>query len=180
MMRINRTWRRAVITLLAGAAIGCTASARQRPTSMGPVAAGPGSLQAARKFLEGRWVLESFVVNPPARAPITLTGSGVMSYDTFGNLRMDIRADDASAELLRNAGIAIIDGVISTDGRIAIDLQKRTLTYELEGQPSSMLTGGGPLATNRPRHWQVAGNVLTLTTRDDSGAPLSISRWKKS
>ena len=32
---------------------------------------------------------------------------------------------------------------------------------------------------NRPRHWEVTGDVLTLTTRDDRGAPMSISRWKK-
>ena len=61
-----------------------------------------------------------------------------------------------------------------------IDVQHRTLTYVLAGQPSSMTTGGGPLATNRPRHWEVTGDVLTLTTRDDSGAALAVSRWKKS
>ena len=59
-------------------------------------------------------------------------------------------------------------------------MQKRTLTYILEGQPSSMATGGGPLATSRPRHFEVAADVLTLTVRDDKGAPLSVSRWKKS
>ena len=43
-----------------------------------------------------------------------------------------------------------------------------------------MKTGGGPLAPNRPRHWDVSGDVLTLTIKDDSGAPVAISRWKKS
>ena len=43
-----------------------------------------------------------------------------------------------------------------------------------------MNTGGGPLAPNRPRHWEVTGDVLTLTTKDDSGAPLAVSRWKRS
>ena len=140
----------------------------------------PGTLAEARKFLEGRWALESFEVRPPGKAPIALKGSGVLNYDDFGNLRMEIRADEASSDLLRAAGIDIRDGVISTEGRTAIDLQNRTLTYSLEGQPSSMATGGGPLATNRPRHWEVTADVLTLTTRDDSGAPLSIARWKRS
>ena len=76
------------------------------------------------------------------KAPITLKGSGVLNYDDFGNLRMEIRADQASSDLLRAAGIDIRDGVISTDGRTAIDLQNRTLTYFLEGQPSSMATAG--------------------------------------
>jgi len=33
---------------------------------------------------------------------------------------------------------------------------------------------------NRPRHWEVTGDTLTLTTQDETGAPLSISRWKRS
>jgi hypothetical protein len=137
------------------------------------------SLVEARKFLEGRWSLESFEVRPPAAAPIVLTGSGVLTFDDFANLRMEIRADQAAADLLRAAGIEIRDGLVSTDGRVAIDLQRRTLTYFLEGQRSSYKTGGGPLALNRPRYWEVTADTLTLTTRDDSGAPLSISRWTR-
>jgi hypothetical protein len=180
-MGVKRGWKVAGVTVVIAAVTACaTASPRQRPISKGPVDTGAGSLTAARKYLEGRWVLESFVLNPPGRAPITLKGSGVLNYDDFGNLRMDVKADEASADLLRAAGITIPDGVISTTGRTVIDMQNKTLTYVLEGQPSSMTTGGGPLATNRPRHFDVTADVLTLTTRDDKGAPLSISRWKKS
>jgi hypothetical protein len=46
----------------------------------------------------------------------------------------------------------------------------------LEGQPAA---GTGPLATSRPRYWQVDGNLLTLTTKDDAGRPTSIGRWRK-
>ena len=161
-------------------AMACAASERQRPVSMGPVATGAGTLTAARKFLEGRWVLESMVVNPPGGKPITLKGTGVLNYDDFGNMEMNIKADEASSDLLRAGGVVIPDGVISTSGRTAIDMQNRTLTYILEGQASAMKTGGGPLSPNRPRHWEVAGDVLTLTTKDESGAVLSTSRWKKS
>ena len=115
----------------------------------------------------------------PGKPPIALKGSGVLNYDDFGNLRVEIRADQATSDLLRAAGIEIRDGMISSDGRTVIDLQNKTLTYFVEGQRSSNSTGGGPLALNRPRHWEVTGDVLTLTTRDDSGAPLSIGRWKR-
>ena len=158
----------------------CAAAPRQRPLPLGRVEGGPGSLAEARKFLEGRWVLESFEVRPPDRAPIVLKGAGMLNYDDFGNLRMEIKADEASSDLLRAAGINIRDGVISTDGRTVIDLPNKTLTYFLEGQASSLTTGGGPLAPNRPRHWEVTGDVLTLTTRDDGGTPIAISRWKRS
>jgi hypothetical protein len=161
-------------------AMACAASERQRPVSMGPVATGAGTLTAARKFLEGRWILESMVVTPPGAKPITLKGSGVLTYDDFGNLEMNLKADEASSDLLRAGGVVIPDGVVSTKGRTAIDMQNRTLTYILEGQASAMKTGGGPLSPNRPRHWEVAGDVLTLTTKNESGAVLSTSRWKKS
>ena len=162
--------------LLAAPAV--CAAALQQPAASGR-AATPLTLAQARKFLEGRWALQSFEVRPPGKAPITLKGSGVLTYDDYGNLKMEIRTDEATSDSLRAAGITIMDGVISTTGRTVIDLQNRTLTYVLEGQPPSMRTGGGPLATNKPRHWEVTGDVLTLTTRDDRGAPLAISMWKR-
>ena len=180
-MRLDPVRSTAGVALLVAATMACaTASPRQRPIPKGPVETGPGTLTAARQFLEGRWILESFVVNPPGQAPITLTGSGVLNYDAFGNLQIEVKADEASSDLLRAAGLIIPDGVISTSGRTVIDVQHQTLTYVLEGQRSSMVTGGGPLALNRPRHWVVDAGVLTLTTRDDGGAPVSVSRWKKS
>jgi hypothetical protein len=35
----------------------------------------------------------------------------------------------------------------------------------------------GPLATNRPRHWQVESNMLTLST--DNGHNLTVAVWRK-
>jgi hypothetical protein len=168
--------RTIVVCLVAAAAVGCAAAPRQRPVEMGPVDQGAGSIAAARKYLAGRWTLESFEVYPPGKAPIALKGAGTLLYDEFGNLKMDIRADQGSADLLRAAGVDIRDGVISSDGRVAVDMQNRTLTYVI---PSQVPPTAGPLAINRPRHWEVAGDVLTLTTKDDAGKPLSIGRWKK-
>ena len=42
----------------------------------------------------------------------------------------------------------------------------------IQGQPAST----GPLAINRPRHWVVEGDLLTLTTKDDADNPLSVGR----
>jgi hypothetical protein len=170
----------AAVAALLVAAIGCAARERQRPLEMDPIKSGPGSLAEARKFLMGRWALESFEVRPPGKPPIAVKGSGVLNYDDFGNMRMEIRADEATSDLLRATGINIRDGVISSDGRTVIDQQRKTLTYFVEGQSSSFVTGGGPLAPNRPRHYEVTANELTLTTMDDSGAPAAISKWKRS
>jgi hypothetical protein len=155
----------------------CSSAPRQRPVEGGPVDTGTGTLTTARRFLEGRWALESFELRPPGKAPITLKGQGTLLYDESGNLNMQIRADEAASDALRANGIDIRDGVISTEGRTAIDLQNRTLTYVLQGQKPLIR---GPLGMERPRHWAVEGDVLTLTTNDDAGQPLSIGRWKKS
>jgi hypothetical protein len=143
---------------------------------MGPVDTGAGTLTAARKYLEGRWVLESFEVYPPGQPPLVVKGSGVLTYDEFSNLRMEIRADPDSTDKLRQLGVDVGDGTITTDGRATVDLQNKTLTYAMGGQPP----GTGPLAMTRPRHYQVDNGVLTLTTQDENGKPLSMGRWRKS
>jgi hypothetical protein len=166
-----------VLTLTAALAA-CAASPRQRPVRGGPVDTGAGSLATARKFLEGRWTLERFEVFPPGGQPIALTGSGLLTYDGFGNLTMEVSADEKSAKILQASGIQIANGMISTSGRTVVDMQNRTLTFVLEGQKEGFQTGG-PLSPTRPRHWEVTGDTLTLTTRDEGGKPLSIGRWKR-
>ena len=163
------------VTVLLGIP-GCAGTTRQRNVEGKPVDTGAGSLTAARKYLEGRWSLQSFDVYPPGKGPVTLKGAGTLTYDAFGNLTMEIRADQAASDLLRAAGIDIRDGIISSSGRTAVDMPNRTLTYVIQGQPTA---GMGPLAPSRPRHWQVDGDVLTLTTKDDAGNALSVGRWKK-
>jgi hypothetical protein len=156
----------------------CAAAPLDKKIPGGPIDQGPGSVAAARRYLEGRWALQSFEVHPPGRAPITLKGAGTLTYDAFSNLTMEIRTSDkGTTDLLRAAGVDISnEGVISTSGRAAVDMPNRTLTYTFEGTPAPT---DSPLSTNRPRHWQVEGNVLTLTTMDDAGAAVSVSQWKK-
>jgi hypothetical protein len=163
-----------LFTLFAAA---CGSAAGERPIELGPVDTGAGTLSSARKFLEGRWQLESFEIHSPGKPPVLLAGSGTLVYDSMSNLRMEIRADETSSDMLRAAGIDIRDGIISTDGRATLDLQHRTLTYALEGQ--APLVQRGPLAVERPRHWVVDADTLTLTTKDEAGQPLSIARWKR-
>ena len=163
--------------LLATIALGLSACGpKVRPIKGGPVDTGAGSLTAARAYLEGRWSLESFEVHPAGKPVVTTKGQGTLTYDDFGNLTIEIRVDVATTDLLRAGGIDVQDGKISSSGRTAVDMQKRTLTYMLEGQPAA---GTGPLATSRPRYWQVDGNLLTLTTKDDAGRPTSIGHWRK-
>jgi hypothetical protein len=176
-MRVKANGVLLTLTIAAASSAGCASAPRERPIPMGEVDKGAGTLASARKFLEGRWTLESFEVYPPGKGPVPLKGSGSLLYDDMGNMRMEIRADQDSADALRKAGIDIRDGVISTDGRTAIDLQNKTITYVLQGQAPLI---EGPLSMRIPRHWVVEGDTLTLTTKDQAGKPLSVGRWKRS
>ena len=71
---------------------------------------------------------------PPGKPPIVLKGEGSLNYDDFANLRIDIRTDQKTSDLLRSAGIDTTDGVLSSDGRAAVDMQNKTLTYIIAGQ----------------------------------------------
>jgi hypothetical protein len=170
----------AVFTLVAAMAgtMACQGGAYNKPIEGAPVAKGPGTLEAARKYLEGRWSLVSFEVFPPGGPPILLNGTGSLVYDSYGNLKMELRTDGATAELLAAAGIPTRQGVITEEGRAVVDMQNRTLTYVIPGDPP-IGAPSGALATNRPRHWQVEGDVLTLTTKDSDGKTLSVGRWQK-
>jgi hypothetical protein len=144
----------------------------------GPVETGRGSTDAARRFLEGRWGLLTYDIYPHKRPAIRLDGQGSLTFDRFGNLDVQIRVDPETAALLDAAGIPSASGRLSIVGRVAVDMQARTLTYFLDGQPP-LGAPSGPLALNRPRHWQVEDGVLTLITKGDAGELLSVGRWQK-
>jgi hypothetical protein len=57
-------------------------------------------------------------------------GDGTLRYDDFGNLRIEIRADQQAADLLRAAGVETRDGTISSDGRVVVDMQNRSTKDE--------------------------------------------------
>ena len=173
-MKLQSSLTRAVLAFVALGLSAC--GPKVRPIKGGPVDTGAGSITAARKYLEGRWTLESFEVYPPGKPAVAVKGQGTLSYDDFSNLSMELRTDVPTSDALRAAGIEIKDGTISTTGRTAVDMQNRTLTYVVAGQPAA---SAGPLAMSRPRHWQVDGNLLTLTTKDDAGKPVSVSKWRK-
>jgi hypothetical protein len=177
-MMLRSTSGRTLVLVLLAAATACAPAPRVRPVKGGDVNEGPESIVAARKFLQGRWTLESFEVFPPGKPPITLKGAGTLNYDEFGNLRIEIRADEKSADLLRAAGIETRDGTISTDGRTVVDMQNRTLSYVLPGQTVGA-PAPGPLAPSRLRYWEVKGDLLILSTKDDAGKILSTGHWKR-
>jgi len=168
-------------TLLLGIAIvtaGCAASPRQRPLGTSKIETGPGTDRQARNFLEGNWALQSFEIYPMVGQAVPVNGTGQLTYDDFANLTVVIRVDESTSAMLAKNGIPTQRGVFTTTGRTAVDMQNKKLTYFIEGQPP-LGAPSGPLALNRPRYWEVDGDVLTLTTKDADGNPMSVAKWKK-
>lgn len=145
----------------------------------GPVDKGPGTLAAARKYLEGVWRLQSFVITLPGREPISLPPNGTLTYDDFGNLTMDIHVDLKTAAVLDSVGIHTDKGQLYSKGKTAVDMQNHTLTYILEGQPKAG-EPSGPLGLNRPRYWEVEQDLLTTIVKGDDGQAVSTAKWKRS
>jgi hypothetical protein len=165
-----------VVGTLAAAA--CAKAPWGGPVSLRHVDTGPGSLTEARRYLEGRWTLMSFVIFPTGKPALESRGAGTLFYDAFGNMDIEVRVDEGTARVLEQEGIPSSNGVISIVGRTVVDLDSRTLTFVLDHQ-ALMMPVGGPLSLRRPRHWAVSGNVLTLTTRGADGEALSETRWEK-
>jgi hypothetical protein len=169
----------ACLLLAAALAPACQSQPIQKPLKGDAVDTGPGTLAAARRYLEGTWSLESFEVYPASGPAIVLKGTGRLTYDAYANMRVEVQTDPGTGSLLKAAGVENVNGRIASDGRTIVDLQARTLAYVVEGQPKGQTEVLGPLALRRLRYWQVDGNLLTLTTKDDAGKPLSISKWRK-
>lgn len=156
-----RAWALLVTALLTAH---CAASPSRRPLDLEPVATGAGTLAEARRSLEGVWTLVSFEVRPPGRPAVPISATGRLTYDAYANLIMDVRADESAAQTLNDAGLVTTERRIAVKGRTGPDAAGPT---------------SGPLALSRPRHWQLADGVLTLTTHGDDGTPISVSRWKR-
>jgi len=167
------------VVILAAVLSGCAAQPLDRPLPTSKVDTGMGTLADARSRLTGRWTLKSFDLFPPGEPPIHAAATGTMTYDEFSNLRVDLKLTPASLKLAQKIGIpAAPDGTVSTVGHAVIDLERRALSYVLEGE-SPMRQARHPLDTNLPRYWELNGNELTLRTKDDKGTVLSVSVWVK-
>jgi len=187
-MRRHRQGLLATIGVAVTVASCATGQPRQRPLQTSPVAEGPGTMEAARKVLEGRWVLVSLNVTAEDGRAAGVEASGTLTSDAFGNMNIEVRMTDAGRKALEGLGVKTPNPVISTTGQVAIDVQQRRITYVGEGfdkrgtgfDPDLAARRANPFALERPRYYALgADGVLTLTTRHDNGKDAGVSSWKR-
>ncbi len=167
---------------------GCASRARTRPLSTSPIAEGPGTVEAARKVLEGRWILESLSVTAEDGRSATIEASGTLTSDAFGNMNIEVKMSGPGQKTMESLGVKTPNPVISTTGQVVIDVQQRRITYVGEGfdkrasgfDPDLAARRANPFALERPRYYNLGDDgILTLSTRHDSGKEAAVSRWKK-
>ena len=164
--------------LLSAMLSGCAAEPLDRPLPRGKVDTGPGTLADARARLQGTWTLVSMDLFPPGEPPINAAASGTMSYDEYSNLKVELRLAPPTMRIAEKLGIPAPNGVVSTTGHAVIEINRRAISYVLEGQ-APFRQAKHPLDTNLPRYWEMNGNELTLRTKDEKGTVLSVTVWRK-
>lgn len=164
----------------------CAASPRQRPVSAGPVATGSDSLAAIRARLEGNWTLESLTVASFEGKPLPVGAAGRLTFDRFGNLRVEYEISDEGLVSLGRAGIAMPTPKISTTGQAMIEPQSNQIIYvdpAFAGKPYDANLADmrrNPFALQHRRHYQFNDDgTLTLSARYDTGKDAAVGRWKK-
>ena len=179
--------RTGALTLFAAVLVsGCAASARQRPVEGAPVATSGATLENARRGLEGKWTLVSLNVTGPDGRKAEVEATGTLVSDAFGNLSVEYRMSPGGQKMLQSISINQPTPVITTTGRVVIDVDKKQITYVSEKADAAPFDAelaarrNNPFALERPRYYALdADGLLTLTTRYDDGQDAAVSRWKK-
>ena len=173
---------------LAMAASACAARERQRPLQTSRIEQGAGTLEEARKALEGRWELMTLNVATADGRKAAVEATGVLNTDSFGRLSIEYRMSDAGQKTLEGMGIRSPNPVISTTGSVVIDPQQKRITYMADDaqaralgfDPDLAARRANPFSLERPRYYTFESDgTLSLATRHDNGSDASVSRWKK-
>jgi hypothetical protein len=185
-MRRSHRWLVLGLVMLASSA--CAAKPRGRPLRTTPIAEGAGTLESARNFLAGRWVLDSLRITTEDGRGAAIEAAGALTADPNGTLAIEYRMSEAGQKTLASLGIDAPDPVISTSGRVVIDPQQRQITYlgddfqqRAQGfDPDLAARRANPFALERTRHYTLeTDGTLVLSTRYDTGKDAIVSRWKR-
>ncbi len=178
-----------VIGLAVGALMlsGCAATPRAKPLPTTPIESGPETVQAVRQQLHGRWKLIALdVTAADGRQAQHVDAVGTLSADDFGNVTIEYRLSDAGQRALADIGVTSPNPVISTSGRVAIDIQQHSMTYVAPDtgsrafDPALAAARANPFALERARYYALdPKGILTLTTRHDDGHDAARSQWSK-
>jgi hypothetical protein len=153
---------------------GCSSAPRKRPVKGGAVNAGPGSLEATRRQLEGQWDLVALEVFDAAGKAAARKATGHLSYDAYGNLGITGRLLDTDQPQTS------VSGLLAYTGRAVIDPPKsRLVLMDVQSKLPSGEAIPAEVSADKVRFYVIEGNVLTLTVKDAAGATTGRTTWHK-
>jgi hypothetical protein len=177
-----------VAACLTFALAGCKKQPSTRPLKTSPVTTGAGTIEEARRQLQGRWTLVSLTVTSEDGRQSPVDATGVLNFDGFGNLDIEYRLSEAGQKTLTGLGIKTPGLVLSTSGNVAIDPAQQLIRYSgvdvqkraLEFDPDLAARRANPFTLERMRYYSFAETgELTLTTRYDNGRDAAVAQWKR-
>lgn len=175
MFRHLRAFVWVMVPVAVLSAVGACASSRprQRPVEGGAVNAGPGSLEAVRRQLEGTWNLVSAEVVSAAGARRTVKAQAVLTYDAYGNLSLKGAYEDPAMTAEQAAAL-------NFTGRAVIDTQRQVIRLLDLKQPEGEFAKLPPeLAARRERAYAFEGDLLKLTVKDSTGRVTAVNTWRR-
>src|SRR5678815_3663745 len=105
-MNMIKRWTGTIAAGLILAAISaCAPGPTGRPYRTSPAATGPNTMEFVRKQLEGTWTLVSLVVHNASGARATPEATGTLTWDAFGNLKIEYRLSDGGLKAVEAIGV---------------------------------------------------------------------------
>jgi hypothetical protein len=152
---------------------GCRALPRQRPIQLGETETGPGSLSDIRRQLEGRWELVSARARNTGGQLVPVEARGSLTYDAFGNF-------ESTGEIVETPGVTLAGDVFAQKGRAVLNLDTRRLWIRPEKEAAEDEAEiPFQVSPDEIRRFEVSSDALTLTTEDETGAPVLVLSYQR-
>jgi hypothetical protein len=159
------------VLALALVTAGCQAAPRQRPIELGPVDTGAGSVEAARRQLQGEWNLVSLETVEPSGAPTQVKATAILTYDDYGNFTITGRVEDPRVTRVE------VNRLLAFKGRAVVDARRQELRLVSSGEGPPL--EGTPIAVDRVRRYAFVDDRLRLSTVDADGRMTATTTWER-
>lgn len=166
-----RTARLHTICVAALMAIACQAAPRQRPIELGPVDTGAGSLEAARRQLQGEWGLVALEAIDASGDRTPVTATAVLTYDEYGNFNITGRVEDSRVARVE------LNRMLVFKGRAVVDARRQELRLIESGEGPPL--EGTPIAVDRVRRYAFEEDLLRISTIDAEGRTTATTTWRR-
>ena len=157
-------------------AVACAAAPRQRPIKMGAVDVGPGSLEHARRQLEGTWALERAQVLDASGQLADVKAQGRLQLDAYGNLSVNGELQEPARDPTR----PVPPEILQYAGRIVIDPDRQEFRLmDADLQTSVSAATQRRLDPTQVRRYRVEGDLLTISLIGPGGEPTATTVFRR-